>query len=250
MKKFVIVLSLLFFGFSQAQEPIDVFAKANEAYKKGDYQKAIGLYEKAMQKDEVSGELYYNLGNAYYKINQIAPSIYYYEKAMQLLPNDEDLRYNLSLVDQMKMDKIDKVPENILLRYKKKMNVLFSYNTWAILAVFWAFFGLLTFGIFLFSHKINLKRISFVWMFLSLFFLLFSWYNADFGKKLSNQKYGIIFSPHVNLLTEPNLTSDKVFDLHEGTKLKVLRKSGEWELVKLPDGKKGWLPAADIRLLD
>ncbi len=250
MKRLILIFSLLFFGFALAQQTADVFAKANDVYKKGDYQKAISLYEKAMQKDKVSGELYYNLANAYYKINQIAPSIYYYEKAFKLLPDDEDVRYNLSLARQMKIDKIDKVPENILLRYKKKINALFSYNTWAILAVFWAFFGLLVFGIFLFSQKISLKRTAFGWMFLSLFFLLFSWYNADFGKKLAGEKYGIIFSPHVNLLTEPNLTSDKVLDLHEGTKLKVLKKSDDWELVKLPDGKKGWLPAADIRLLD
>ena len=241
---YILFINVLVFGQN------DLFRQANEAYKKGDYQKALSLYEKAMQPDKASGELYFNLGNAYYKLNQIAPSIYYYEKAKQLLPGDEDVRYNLQLANQMKLDKIDQVPENLLLRWKKRVNRIFSYDTWAWISVISAFLGLLAFGTFLFTRNANIKRLTFAGMFIALFLLLFAWYNAGYGKQLAGEKYAIVFAGQADLMTEPNLTSDKVATLHEGTKVKLIREDGDWELVKLPDGKKAWLPKGDIRVLD
>ena len=247
MKK-TLILFLIFTGLqSFAQTPLK---QANEAYKKGDYQTAISLYEKALQNGKVSGEVYYNLGNAYYKLNQIAPSVYYYEKALQLLPGDEDITYNLGLANQMKLDKIEKVPENILVRFKKQFNRIFPYDTWAWLTVFSAFLGLLAFGIFLFSSNSNYKRTGFVVMFIALFSLILFWFNAEYGKLLAQREYAIVFVPQTELLTEPNLTADKVISLHEGTKVQVLQRDGNWALVKLPDGKKAWLPKADIKSLN
>jgi len=241
---YILFINLMVFGQD------DLFQQANNAYKKGDYQTAVSLYEKAMQSDKASGELYFNLGNTYYKLNQIAPSIYYYEKAKQLLPADEDVQYNLSLANQMKLDKIEQVPENLLLRWKKQVNRLFSYDIWAWISIVSAFLGLLAFGSFLFTKNANVKRLTFAGMFIALFLLLFAWYNAGYSKKLAGEKYAIVFSPQVDLMTEPNLTSDKVLTLHEGAKVKLIREDGDWELVKLPDGKKAWLPKADIRILD
>jgi len=248
MKKliFFYIIFINFVVFGQD----DLFQQANNAYKKGDYQTAVSLYEKALQADKESADLYFNLANAYYKLNQIAPSIYYYEKAKQLLPADEDVQYNLSLANQMKLDKIEQVPENLLLRWKKQVNRLFSYDIWAWISVVSAFLGLLAFGTFLFTKNANVKRLTFAGMFVALFLLLFAWYNADYGKKLAGEKYAIIFADQVDLMTEPNLTSDKVLTLHEGAKVKLIREDGDWELVKLPDGKKAWLPKADIRILD
>ncbi len=248
MKKIFFLYILLSGFWAVAQTAL--FNQANEAYKKGDYQTAISLYEKALQNGKASGEVYYNLGNAYYKLNQIAPSIYYYEKALQYLPGDEDVIYNLGLANQMKLDKIEKVPENLFVRIKKKINRLFAFNTWAWLTVAFGFLGLLAFGIFLFSANPNYKRISFVIMFISLFLWIFSWFNAEYGRHLAQQKYAIIFVPETDLLTEPNLTADKVISLHEGTKVQVLKTEGDWDLVKLPDGKKAWLPKADVKLLN
>ncbi len=247
MKKLLIIYFLLLGISLLAQQA--VFRQANEAYKKGDYQKAISLYEKTLQNGKVSGEVYYNLANAYYKLNQIAPSIYYYEKAKQLLPDDEDVNYNLKLANQMKLDKIEKVPENLLVRWKKNINRSFVYNTWAWLSVTGAFLGLLAFGIFLFAGNPNHKRIGFVIMFISLFWWLFAWFNAEYGKQSAQQKYAIVFVPQTDLLTEPNLTADKVTGIHEGTKVQVLKTEGDWHLVKLPDGKKAWLPKSDVRML-
>ena len=237
------VLILVFIGlFTTAQTPNALFEQANIAYKNKKYQVAADLYTKALASGKQSGDVFFNLANAYYKLNKIAPAIYNYERAKLMNPADEDINQNLRLANQMKMDKITPVPENILLRLKKKMTHLFSYNTWAYLTIFWAFIGMLVFGIFLFIKKTNIKRIAFAGMFISLFLLLFSWYNANYARTLSREKYAIIFSPKTDLLNEPNRSADNIVTLHEGTKVQVLRAEDGWKQVKLPNGKKGWLP--------
>jgi len=250
MKTILLYISFLMSLTISAQNAKSLFNQANEAYKKGNYQAAITAYEKALQTDSIAPELYFNLGNAYYKLNRIAPSIYYYEKALKLNPDDEDVRYNLQLANQMKLDKIDQVPQNILARFKTKMNRLFAFDTWAWLSIFSAFSGLLVFIIFLFTKNTNTKRVTFVLMWLSLFLMIFTWYNAELGQKRSAVKYAIIFTPKVDLMTEPNLTSDVVSSLHEGAKVQLLKTDGNWDLIKLADGKKAWVPQSDIKVIN
>ena len=249
MKKIFFYITFFSLSFLQAQTPQDFFKQANEAYKKGDYQAAISGYEKALNSGQGAPEVYFNLANAYYKLNRIAPSIYYYEKALKLSPDDEDVRYNLQLANQMKLDKIDKVPENFFLRLKKSINRTFSYNAWAWIAAGAALMGAVLFILFLFTQNTNIKRLSFVGMFLLLFLWLFSWYNAEYGKKLAQEKFAIVFSPKVNLMTEPNLTSDTVTVIHEGAKLKIERQEDDWYLVKLPNGKKAWVPKSEVKII-
>ena len=249
MKKIIYITVLFTTLFLQAQSADSFFKEGNEAYKKGNYQSAITAYEKVLKTDSIAPELYFNLGNAYYKLNRIAPTIYYYEKALKLMPEDEDIRYNLQLANKMKLDKIDKIPENILSRFKKGINKIFNYNTWAWIAAFSAIFGFIAFAIFLFTKNTNTKRLTFAGIWLSLLLLLFAWYNADYGKKLTQIKYAIVFSPKVDLMTEPNLTSDVVTRLHEGTKIKIIKSDDDWYLVKLPNGKKAWIPKSDIKIL-
>jgi tetratricopeptide (TPR) repeat protein len=249
MKKIIYILFIISAFNVFGQNIDDLFRQGNEAYKKGDYQTAVGFYEKVLQTDKHSAELYFNLANAYYKLNQIAPSIYYYEKALQLNPKDEDIQYNLALANQMKIDRINKLPDNVFLRLKKAVNSIFHYNTWAWISIIGGFIGLAALLLFLFTSNSNTKRITFVAMFVSLIILSFGWYNAHYGYQLSNQKYGIVFKNQVDILTEPNLTADKVITLHEGTKVEILRQNEDWLYIKLPDGKKAWLLKTDIKKL-
>jgi len=250
MKRIIFLIYILItISFSlNAQE--QNFTKGNEAYKKGNYQEAIQYYEKSLSGDKQSAALYYNLGNAYYKTNKIAPSIYYYEKALKLNPRDKDIKHNLSLANQMKMDKIKKVPEGFSRKVQKNIALIFHFNTWAIMTVIWSFIGLLAFSLFIFSKKTNIKRLGFAWMFISLFMLLFSWYFAGIAQKIENEKYGIVFVPKTEILTEPNLSAESIANLHEGTKVQVIKQEDNWYYIKLPDGKKAWIPKADLKLID
>ncbi len=251
MKSIIPYLFIFFLSFHwnlTGQE--SSFQSGNEAYQKGEYQQAIEEYEKALSGDKHSAELYYNLGNAYYKTNKIAPSIYYYEKALKLKPKDKDIRHNLALANQMKLDKIEKVPDSFTQKVQKGIALIFNFNTWAIMTVIWSFIGLLAFSLFIFSKKTNIKRLGFSWMFISLFMLLFSWYFAGIAQKIENEKYGIIFVPQTEILTEPNLSSEKIADLHEGTKVQVLKEENDWFYIELPDGKRAWIPKTDLKIID
>jgi len=250
MKQIFLYLLILLFQSIIAQTPEEYFKQGNIAYKNADYQLAVQKYEKAINPDKESGTLYFNLANAYYKLNKIAPSVYYYEKALKLNPDDEDILHNLKLAQQMKIDKIKKVPVGLIEKINRKIAETFSTHIWGILAVVWAFLGLGFFILFLFSSKSNLKRIGFVMMFLSLFVFLFSWHNAGISHKISFEKYAIIFTDNTTLQAEPNLTSDKITNLHEGTKIKLLKKENNWQLIKLSDGKKGWVPTNDFRIIE
>jgi tetratricopeptide (TPR) repeat protein len=250
MKKilFTYLLLTVFIGFAQNNR--DEFSKANELYKKGDYQKAIEQYEKLLQNNEESAEVYYNLANSYYKLNRIAPSIFYYEKALQINPDDEDITNNLELANQQIIDKPKKVPETTIIQLKKKINRFFSSDNWAILTIIWALLGLISFGIFIYSTNIKYKRLTFLSLFISLFLFVFSWYNANYAQKLSFDKYAIIFSDNIDAVTEPNLTAEKIITLHEGVKIQVLREIDNWYEIKLPNGKKAWVPNEAINLIN
>src|SRR5690606_40201598 len=110
--KIMVLLGLLFYAFPilAQQANMGFFEKGNSLYNQGEYQAAIEEYLKISENGEHSSELYYNLGNAYYKLNQIAPSIYYYEKALLLNPDDQDILNNLQYAQNMTVDAIDVMP--------------------------------------------------------------------------------------------------------------------------------------------
>ena len=99
-----------FFGWSFLQNDT-LFKKANTLYNNGKYLEAIDNYMSILETNTHSAELYFNLGNAHYKLNNIATSIYYYEKALQLKPNDKDIINNIAFARNMTIDAIDTVPE-------------------------------------------------------------------------------------------------------------------------------------------
>ena len=120
----VIVLIFLFvsvFGFSQNQE---LFDKANASYQNGEFEASISSYEKIIENGEASAEVYYNLGNAHYKLNNVAPSIYYFEKALQLQPKDEDIQNNIEFTRNMAIDDIDEYLEAQRKKRKKRKIIL------------------------------------------------------------------------------------------------------------------------------
>ena len=122
------VLTLVLVVFCQvliAQTPNDLFGKGNIAYKDGNYQEAIDLYSKIEDQNLASVDLYFNMANAYYKLNKVGPSIYYYEKALQLDPQNEDVRTNLVFAKRLALDTIEELPKTL---FQKINNDVTSVN--------------------------------------------------------------------------------------------------------------------------
>ena len=240
------IFSLL--GWSQNNSQL--FDEANALYNDGKYAEAIDKYESILGTDVHSAELYFNLANANYKLNNVAPSIYYYEKALLLKPNDKDIQNNLAYAQNMTIDAIDKVPEVGFARITKNIVNTFSADTWAIIAVVGVILFVLIFLTYHFSYRTTKKRIAFVSSVIILFIALFSVAMA-FQKSTLEKKDNpaIIYVQESRVKTDPNQTSEEVFRLHEGTKVKVLETYEDWKKIQLADNSTGWVPSKDLRLI-
>ena len=147
MRYFFYILSFLlcFVSFSQNET---LFDEANALYNEGKYAEAIDKYTLVLESGNHSASLYFNLGNANYKLNNIAPSIYYYEKALQLAPNDTDIQNNIAFARNMTIDAIDVVPEAGLSKLLKNTANRFNFDTWAKLSILSVFIAVVLFLIY------------------------------------------------------------------------------------------------------
>lgn len=238
-------LSLL--GTSQNNER---FEKANALYNDAKYAEAIDVYESILDTDIHSAELYFNLGNAHYKLNNIAPSIYYYEKALLLNPNDKDIKNNLAFAQNMTIDAIDKVPDVGFSRIVKTIVNTASADTWAKIAIFGVFIFVSLFLLYHFAHATTRKRIAFIVSVIGMALALFALTMAFQKERLEgNDNPAIVFAQESRVKTDPNKTSEEVFRLHEGTKVQVLEPYDDWYKIQLADQSTGWIPSTDIKLL-
>lgn len=244
---FLLLCCFSLFGFAQNDE---IFSEANTLYNDGKFAEAIDKYESILGSKEHSAELYYNLGNANYKLNNIAPSIYYFEKALLLDPNDEDIKNNLAFAQNMTIDAIDKVPDVGFSRIINNVVNTFNTDTWAKIAIGGVLLFVIIFLAYHFSYSSSKKRIAFVTSIVSLFVGCISIIMA-FQKEGLNKKDNpaIIFAQESRVKSDPNPTSEEVFRLHEGTKVQVIRAYEDWNEIKLSDNSTGWIPAKDIKLL-
>lgn len=248
MKKLVYIL-FLFCGSLIAQNQ-ELFDQATKAYASGDYQSAIQDYEKILANGEASAALYYNLANAHYKLNHIAPSIYYYEKALQLKPNDEDVLNNLAFAQKMTIDAIDTVPKTGFSEWMHQLISSFDADVWGWAAVCCSVLFAVFILAYYFASSSSRKRLFFGLAFLFFAFGIVSVVFANIRVNIQkNTQYGIIFSEEAPVNSEPNSRSDQVFLLHEGTKVKIIASFGDWFEIKLSDGKQGWLEKSDVRKL-
>ncbi|WP_417443458.1 tetratricopeptide repeat protein [Joostella sp.] len=248
-KSIVLVLFLLISVSGLAQQESS-FQEGNDFYHDGEYQEAIDAYLKAEKGNLHSVALYYNLANSYYKLNEIAPSIYYYEKALLLNPDDEDVKNNLKFAQQMTVDAIEVLPQVGIDKIFGKLINKFSYATWAILAIVFMVLFVLAFLLYYFANYHTKKRVFFA---ISIIFMIasigsFVFAHSQYGA-VNAKDPAIIFAKGTPVMSEPNMGSTEVFLLHEGTKVNVLDTVGEWKKIRLTDGKIGWLPSSEIKII-
>jgi len=250
MRKIIYIIILLISAFSMAQNNT-LFSQGNSSYNEGKFQDAINAYERILDAETHSAELYFNLANAYYKLNRIAPSVYYYEKALQLSPKDKNIINNMSFAKNMTIDEIEALPEIGFSKITNQVINKYSFDTWAMLSVFFVVVFVVLFLAYYFSYSSTSKRFAFLASSLSIVLILitlvFAFQKYDYDQK---DKPAIVFAQESEIKNEPNLRSEIVFKLHEGTKVQVLEIYNEdWTKIKLADGKTGWIPSEDIKEL-
>lgn len=249
MKNLFYILVFLIGATTSAQNEA-LFEQGNSLYNEGNYKESIKKYESILNNGEHSAELYYNLGNAHYKLNHIAPSIYYYEKALQQKPNDREIQNNIAFARNMTIDAVEGIPEVGFSKFVNNVSKSMTFERWAIVSITLVVCFVILFLMYYFTHASSRKRLAFIGSMASIvlagFALVFAFHNYDL---MEQDKPAIIFAQESQVKSEPNLRSTEAFKLHEGTKVQVLDTVNNWKKIKLADGKTGWIASDDIKLL-
>lgn len=246
-KRSMFIFLFLFSFVSFAASDLEI--KAEKAYADKKYKEAISIYEDILKTGLSSYKLYYNLGNAYYKNNELGKAIYNYELANKLQPNNEDIKTNLKIANEKTIDDIESKENFFLSAIKSGLVNTLSTNGWAWLSIISLITCFVLFLMFFISNNILLKRLGF---FMSLICLVVFIGSMILGYTALNAKdkikFAIITSKETPVFEEPAKTDDSKFNLHEGTKVKVLQSNSDWTNIKLENGNEGWLKTKDVGL--
>lgn len=224
----------------------DVSTDAIKAYQEEDYEKAIELLEKEVnlqkEKGYESANLYYNLGNAYFRDNEVAKAILNYERALLIDPGDRDIRHNLKFARTKIEDKIEGIDPFFLQSWFDSVQNLQSSNAWAKLSVFLFLIFIASLSFFFFSNKILIKKITFYTGLIALAFVIFAnIFSYRQKSKIEKRNTAIIMAGAVSVTNSPDENSKELFILHAGSKIKINKKEGNWMEIEIDNGNVGWI---------
>ena len=241
MKRLFNILLLILFTFNlQAQE--DLLRKANELYTKDQFKEAIDVYNQILMSNFESPEVYFNLGNAYYKTNQFSKAILNYERAKLLSPDDEDINFNLQVANQRVVDSIEELPEIFIVKWWNDLISSLTTDSWALISILTFVMFLVLAALYFFARSSDIRRIAFwsAWVIFGISMLTWS-FAASQKSRLVDHNFAIVMAPTVTVKSSPSEKGTNLFVVHEGIKVRVTDKLGDWLEVKLADGNKGWL---------
>lgn len=255
MKKTLLIF-LLFFSMSaslslaqsSAESPQEIYRRANLSYENGDYEKAALLYTKLLDMDKVSAEVYYNLGNSYFKLKDIGRAVLNYERAIRLAPRDRDIRLNLNLAKSMTLDKIEMPDRGFVLGA-----VMFLYDrtniselTALTLLTYLLVVLFLAFSIFFVEkRKTIFYNVGALTVLLILFsvFLISKIHREDFTKE------AVVLSDKVDVRSGPKEDYLLQFSIHEGTVVRVVEERQSWYGIHLSKDLTGWIPKDAVGII-
>ena len=237
---------MLFASFvAKAQQtPEQWFEQANAAYNAGSYDTALVFYNKVIDSELESVSLYFNMGNAHYKMREYPMAIYCYEKALKLDPGNDDVRTNLAIANLAIVDKIEPLPQSFIVKGWNALKNSLSVRMWTLLSI--VAFGLLLVSAFLFlrARRIGWRKLGFFVGIPMLLVLALSVLFAAQQKQASlTENQAIVMSPTVTVKSTPNEVSVDLFVLHEGAKVQILDHADGWNKIRIANGSVGWLQA-------
>ena len=220
---------------------------ADAEYSKGNYQQAIKDYEELLKAGE-SAEIYYNLGNAYYRTENITRAVLNYERALLLNPADEDIRFNLQMARSKTIDKITPESEMFFFTWYRSLVNLMTIDNWARLAIASIILTLILALVYLFASPLILRKIGFYGGALFLIIFLLSNLFAFQQKQMLMKRNGaIVTAPSVTIKKTPEANSTDQGVIHEGTRVDIIDDTmRDWKEIHLADGREGWIPTSQI----
>lgn len=220
---------------------------ADNEYRKGNYQQAIADYQELLKQGEAA-DIYYNLGNAYYRTDNITQAVLAYERARLLAPGDGDIRFNLEMARSKTIDKITPQSEMFFVVWYKSVVNMMSVDGWAVTAIVSLSLVIVLVLLYLFTSHMALRKTGFYGsvVFLVLFVVanIFAYQQRS---QLINRTGAIILSPSVSVKRAPSADSGDNFVIHEGTRVDIIDKTlKDWRSVRLADGREGWVQTRQI----
>ena len=235
-------------GYSQTLEAnisLDsIFQLANGLYQDQQYEQAIDRYQLLIRDYGIhQADVYYNLGNSYLKIKDVAHSILFLEKAVSIHPHNADYRFNLQLARSLQEDDFGLIDDFFLIRWFRDAARLMSSTAWAVMTFLFISLAVGLILIWLFHTRYEIKKMAF---YVGMFFFLLTLVSTilGFGRQSleRNNPYAIVMSSEQILKIAPDNQSKEVVVVHQGLKVKVIDSLGDWSKVELSNKEVGWLP--------
>lgn len=227
---------------------------AAQAYRSQNYKESISLYQEliaqGMADDKVSAQLYYNLGNAYFRDNQLGKAILYYERALLFDPADGDIRHNLRFAQNRTVDRIDTAANLFLANWFRAIRNLFSSNQWAATGIILFLLFLACVAVYLFIRLLWARKTAF-YTGIVLFLLMIGANIFAFSQKSERTRddSAIVMVGAATVNASPDTGSNQLFELHEGTKVKIRNRDGNWLEIQIADGSIGWIRQQDVEVI-
>ena len=250
--KFLFILYICFLaaGHTNAAPVTQDYETANKQYREKKYAEAAVLYENVIKAGGQSPEVFFNLGNAYYKSGLISKAILNYERAKVLNPTDDDIQFNLRLAYSGTVDKIEPIPLLFYQRWWQSFLHILSPSGWGIVSItfIWLTLGL---GLFyLFAPTPNAKRNSFLSAMVLLMISLLGFFISYSANDTLNGKNGaIVIESTAYIKSSPDEKSTNLFLLHEGTKVEVMKESDGWKQIRIANGNVGWVQEDQVEMI-
>lgn len=243
MKQLIFIFLTLFCLQSFAQDSL--FIKANKEYRAENYTSAITIYDSIISNGFESSELFYNLGNCYYKKEDWANTIWHYEKSLKLNPNNKDAAYNLGIAKLKIIDQIEEIPQLFYKKWQKNLVDLLSIKVWQTLTIISIWVSLI---IYLINRLRNYRKKYLLITFnIITLILIYTTYSSYQQNNITNE--AIIYSLSVVVNSAPTDNSNKLFTLHSGTKVEIIDRIDEWINIKITNGNSGWIKESDCKTL-
>lgn len=225
-----------------------LWVQANTFYANGQYPDAVRIYAGIEATDNVSPALYFNMGNAYFKQNELANAILYYERALRLSPGDAAIAYNLEMARLRTLDRVDAAPEFFLFTWVRRLRQWAGADSWAALSLCLVAGTLLCLSGFFFIRSARLRKLSFFMAVAGVLLAAGSITFAGFQRaEITRHDEAIIFPAVVTVKSAPDNTGKDLFILHEGAKVTIIDELSNWQNIRLRDGKEGWIEAGNTK---
>ncbi len=245
------IFFLFIFTFSFLASFAATKTEADALYEKEQYRDAAAAYEAVLKNEGVAAEVYYNLGNCYYKMDEIPLAVLNYERAILLDPGDADIRANLALARGKTIDKVVPPSEMFFVTWWRDLTNCMSINAWAMLGIIAFILMLIGVLLYMFMPQLTVRKTGvYGAMILLVIVIIANLAAVSQHADLTHRSTAIILAPSVTVKSSPSETSTDLFLIHEGSKVEILDGSmKEWLEVKFEEGKQGWIPVNALEII-